>query len=387
MITQNVKNDTPYYVIIGPAHPLRGGLAAFNERMARALLARGHRVKIITFSLQYPSFLFPGKSQITDAAAPNDLDIEVLINSINPISWWQTGRYIAKLRPDIVICRFWLPFMGPALGSVLRLVRRNTHSRIIGLIDNIIPHEKRIGDHFLAQYFVGACHRFVVLARAVEAEMKQFTTPEQTIAYTPHPIYDHYGGGSSRRAALQHLGLPESGRYVLFFGFVRKYKGLDLLLNALADKQLAKLGVRLIVAGEFYEDEANYRQIIANLGISDGVTLFSDYISDDEVGVYFSAADLVVQPYRTATQSGISQIAYHFGKPMVVTNVGGLPEIVPHGKAGYVVAPEPADIAAAIADFFENHRAAELSIGVIEQQKRFSWDTFCEVVEQLGEIR
>ncbi len=377
-----MKNPKRNYVIIGPAHPLRGGLAAFNERMARALLSRGHQVKIITFSLQYPAFLFPGKSQMTDTPPPSDLAIEVRINSINPITWWQTGRYIAKLRPDIVICRFWLPFMGPALGTILRLVKRNMHTRIIGLIDNIIPHEKRPGDRLFAQYFSKACHRFVVLARAVEAEMQQFKTPEQSVVYTPHPIYDHYGGAMSRVDALRALNLPENRHYILFFGFIRKYKGLDLLLQALADKQLSELPVHLLVAGEFYEDERMYRQLMSDIGISDRVTVFSDYIADQEVGKFFSAADLVVQPYRTATQSGISQIAYHFGKPMVVTNVGGLPEIVPHGKAGYVVAPEPSAIAAAIFDFFAHQRAAELSIGVIEQQKRFSWDTFCEVIEE-----
>ncbi len=358
-------------VIIGPAHPLRGGLATFDERLARAFQEEGHRVTIVTFSLQYPNFLFPGKTQYSTDLAPEGLDIQVLINSVNPINWLSVGLKFKKLKPDLVICRFWIPFMGPCLGTILRLIKSNGHSKIIGLIDNIIPHEKRLGDRPLAQYFASACDAFVVMSRAVEDEMKTFSN--RPTAYIPHPIYDNYGEKVSREVALDYLKLPNNTRYVLFFGFIRPYKGLDLLLEAFATEGVKNLNIKLIVAGEFYGDEDFYRHLIASQNIENQVIVKSDFIPSEEVRYYFGAADLVVQPYKTATQSGISQIAYHFEKPMIVTNVGGLPEIVPHGEAGYVVEPTPQYIVDALVDFFENNRLNDFTEKVIENKKRFSW--------------
>jgi D-inositol-3-phosphate glycosyltransferase len=375
-------------LIIGPAHPLRGGLATFNERLARAFQSEGHTVNIVTFSLQYPDFLFPGKTQYSTEPAPTDLTISVAINAFNPFNWLKMGRILARQNADLVICRFWLPIMGPCLGTILRFIRRNNHSKIIGLIDNIIPHEKRFGDRPLAQYFASACAAFVVMSRSVEAEMKGFTT--RPIAYIPHPIYDTYGAQCDRETAIKHLQLIDYQRYILFFGFIRHYKGLDLLLEALsiAKKRAytegsSKLAVKLIVAGEFYEDEAFYREKIKALGIENDVILHADFIPTEDVRYYFAAADLVVQPYRTATQSGISQVAYHFEKPMIVTNVGGLPEIVPHGKAGYVVEPNPQNIADALTDFYENKSLDAFQKGVIEQKKRFSWEAMTEAFLRL----
>lgn len=363
-------------IIIGPAHPLRGGLATFDERLARAFQDQGHHVTIITFSLQYPDFLFPGKTQYSTDAAPEGLDIQVLINSVNPFNWLSVGSKLKKLNADIVICRFWLPIMGPSLGTILRLIKRNRHSKIIGLIDNIIPHEKRIGDRPLAQYFASACDAFVVMSRAVQEEMKSFS--DRPTVYIPHPIYDTYGEKVSREAALSYLKLKNETRYVLFFGFIRQYKGLDLLLEAFGTEGVKKLNVKLLIAGEFYGDEAFYRNLITSQGIEDQVIVKSDFIPSEEVRYYFGAADLVVQPYRTATQSGISQVAYHFEKPMIVTNVGGLPEIVPHGEAGYVVEPTPQSIADALVDFFENNRRDSFTEHVIENKKRFSWKTMTD---------
>ena len=365
-------------VIIGPAHPLRGGLATFDERLARAFQEDGHRVTLVTFSLQYPNFLFPGKTQYSTDPAPKDIDIQVLINSINPFNWLSVGSKLKKMKPDVVICRFWLPFMGPSLGTILRLIKRNRHSKIIGLIDNIIPHEKRFGDRPLAQYFASACDGFVVMSRAVAEEMKSFSN--RPTAFIPHPIYDNYGEKVSREMALDYLKLENKTRYILFFGFIRQYKGLDLLLEAMSlikkhenTEGGEKLNFKLIVAGEFYDDEAFYRDLIIAQGIEEQVIIKSDFIPSEEVRYYFAAADLIVQPYRTATQSGISQVAYHFEKPMLVTNVGGLPEIVPHGEVGYVVEPNPEFIADALLDFFQNNRLNDFTEKVIENKKRFSW--------------
>jgi D-inositol-3-phosphate glycosyltransferase len=352
---------------LSPAHPLRGGIAASGERLAQQLVAEGHEVVVYSFSLQYPGFLFPGKTQFTDDPPPAKLTIKTRLNSINPLNWLLVGREIARERPDHIIVRFWLPFMGPCLGTVLRVARRGGRPRITALVDNIIPHEKRPGDRWLARYFIGACDDFVVMARSVGSEIREFT--HKPTRYAPHPVYDTYGAPVPRAEARQQLNLPPDVPLVLFFGFIRAYKGLDLLLKALTQTP----DIHAVVAGECYDDWQPYQQIIDEGQLAGRVHRFVDFVPADQVRWYFSAADLVVQPYKSATQSGISQIAYHFDKPMVVTRVGGLPEIVREGVSGYVVEPKPELLAAAMTDFFDNKRATTLQEGVRAEKKRFSW--------------
>ncbi len=362
-------------ILVGPAYPLRGGIANFNEALCRALTKAGHTAKIYSFSLQYPSFLFPGKTQYETGAGPADLDIVTCLNSINPISWYSTARKIKDEKPDLVILRYWLPFMAPCLGTLARLLRK--HTQVIAITDNIIPHEKRPGDTALSRYFVKGCDGFVAMSRSVLDELSHFTDNTNKI-FLPHPIYDQFGEAIGKAEARRHLNLKEEGNYILFFGFIRRYKGLDLLLEAMGDEQLKKSSVQLIVAGEYYEDDAYYEDIIRKHGLQDRVILRTAYIPSDEVRYYFCASDLVVQPYRSATQSGVTQIAYHFDKPMLVTNVGGLAEIVPDKKAGYVVEPNAPFIASAIEDFFEQHRAETFIARVKEEKKRFLWSAFVE---------
>ncbi len=340
---------------------------------------QGHEVVIYSFSLQYPGFLFPGKTQYTTDLAPQDLTIKTRLNSVNPLNWIAVGREMAREQPDQVIVRFWLPFMGPALGTTLRIMRWFSRKkiRVTALVDNIVPHEKRFGDRPFAQYFVQACDDFVVMSRSVGEEIRLFT-PSKPVRYAPHPIYDNYGEAIDKVMARQQLNIPAEVPLVLFFGFIRAYKGLDLLLQALANPLLRDhtQPVHLLVAGECYDDWAAYQAIIEEHNLAAHLHLHTDFIAADQVRVFFSAADLVVQPYKSATQSGISQIAYYFDKPMIVTNVGGLPEIVNNGVSGYVVPPDPAAIAGAIRDFFGNDRAAIFQVGVKREKQRFSWHHF-----------
>ena len=368
--------------IIGPAYPLRGGLASFNERLAYAYQENGHTVKLYTFSLQYPAIFFPGKTQISEDPAPKNLDIEVCINSVNPFNWLSIGRRINKENFDLIIVRFWIPFMGPSLGTILRRIKRNGKTKIVGLIDNIIPHEKRIGDTILAQYFVNAVDGFVVMSRAVEQEMQGFVK-QQKVSYVPHPIYDIYGDAIPQAKAKERLQLEKASLHILFFGFIRAYKGLDILIEAMSHQVVKDLNLKLVVAGEYYDQQEKYESQITALRLSDSIILHTHFISNEEVVNYFSAADLVVQPYRTATQSGISQIAYHFEKPMVVTNVGGLPEIVDHQKNGYVVPVQAGAIANAIGDFFNQNKSAEFTQAVKEKKKEFSWSNFMNAIDNL----
>lgn len=371
-------------VILGSAHPLRGGLANYNHRLAKAYEDQGFKVKIITFSLQYPGFLFPGKTQFSDEPAPNQ-DIEIKLNSINPITWISVGNYIKKLRPKILIIKFWIPFMGPALGTVARIARKNKFTKVISIIDNIIPHEHRPGDRVLSNYFVKSVHGFITMSDSVTEDMRTFTQ-EKPVIFTPHPIYDNFGEIISKQVAREALNLETEGKYLLFFGFIRDYKGLDLLLKAMAEPLIKNQDIKLIVAGEFYTDAQPYLKIIEENQLEDKVVLATDFIPDSKVGLYFSSCDIVVQPYKDATQSGVTQVAYSFEKPMIVTNVGGLAEIVPHGKAGYIVDVDIKEIAEAINDYYANNKEIEMTAFCKEEKKKYSWNVMLDKINEVIEL-
>jgi D-inositol-3-phosphate glycosyltransferase len=373
-------------VIIGPAYPLRGGLATYNERLARAFQAAGDEVRIVTFSLQYPDFLFPGQTQFSTEAGPTDLAIEVSLNSVNPLSWLGVGRRLRRERPDLVVFRFWLPFMGPALGTVARLARANGHTRIVAITDNVIPHEKRLGDGPLTRYFLRACDGFVTMSRSVLADLQGLGFGTKPALYRPHPLYDNFGPAKPKAAALVALGLSAQFRYVLFFGFIRAYKGLDILLEALADVRVAALPVKLVIAGEFYEEAVPYEALIKKYDLESRLVRATDFIPNERVADYFSAADLVIQPYKNATQSGVSQVAYHFGRPMLVTDVGGLAELIPAGVVGYVVPPTPSAIADALVDFYTNDREETFAAGVRQEAKKFSWEVMVAALKEVARV-
>jgi glycosyltransferase involved in cell wall biosynthesis len=366
--------------IIGSAHPLRGGLAAFNERLAYQLQQQGHSVVIYSFSLQYPSFLFPGKTQYTDEPAPAGLTIRTVVNSVNPLNWLQVGNQMNREKYDLIIVKYWLPFMGPAFGTILRRAKRNGHTRVLCIVDNIIPHEKRPGDEQFTKYFIKPVDAFVTMSREVLKDVKAFTG--KPAFFTPHPIYDSYNVAVSKVEACKKLQLDPTKKYVLFFGFIREYKGLDWLLEAMADDRIRKAGIELIAAGEYYDKavEANNNAIVEKHQLHNSVHLKTDFIPNSEVRYYFSAADLVVQPYKHATQSGITQIAYHFEKPMVVTNVGGLAEVVPDGKVGFIAEPNPTAIADAILKFYEPNSIPGLHQNILNEKKKYTWETFTSVM-------
>lgn len=370
-------------LILSPAHPLRGGIANFSERLAMELQAEGDEVVIYSFSLQYPSFLFPGTTQYSSDPPPANIKIETVVNSVNPFNWLKIGQRIKKLRPDVVIVRYWLPFMGPSLGTILRLAKSNGHTRVIAITDNVIPHEKRPGDRLFTSYFLKAVDGCVVMSAAVKDDIRTFTKTKP-VAFLPHPIYDNYGTAVDQATALEELNLSPSHQYILFFGFIRKYKGLDLLLEALALPAVKQLGLKLIVAGEYYDQASVYEDIIAKNKLEEDVILRTQFIGNEAVKYYFAAASLVVQPYRSATQSGISQIAYHFEKPMIVTRVGGLPEIVKDGKEGYIVEVSPEAIADALVDFFTQQRGPEFAPHLAKAKERFSWKNMTVGIKQLA---
>jgi glycosyltransferase involved in cell wall biosynthesis len=372
--------------IIGPAYPLRGGLSSYNELLALKLQNQGHQVKIITFSLQYPNFLFPGKTQLSNSLPPDNLDIEVCLNSINPINWILLGRKIKNEKPDLVIFRFWMPFMGPSLGTLGRMIRGNNHTKIVAITDNIIPHEKRVGDRLLTSYFLKSCDAFLTMSKSVLNDFQSFHIAKPAI-FNPHPMYENFGEQVDPVQAKKKLGLDVEKNYVLFFGFIRKYKGLDTLLKAFSDQRLKEKNLQLIIAGEYYDSPQAYEQLIDDLELRNHVILANHYIEDSDVSLYFSAADLVAQTYKTATQSGVTQIAYYYNRPMLVTDVGGLSELVPHQKVGYVTSQDTQEISDCIFDFYEHKRAPEFSKNIASERNKFTWESLIDNLFNVSGLR
>lgn len=369
--------------ILGPAFPLRGGLATFDELLCRALNEAGHDARIISYSLQYPNFLFPGTTQYnTTGKAPEGIRIETLINSVNPFNWLKVGKYIRREKPDFLVIRYWLPFMGPALGTIARRAKKNGVTKIIAVVDNAIPHEKRIGDKQFSSYFLKSCDGYLTMSHKVMEDLAQFTNSDKKL-FTEHPLYTSFGEPMEKVKAREFLQLDPQGKYLLFFGFIRRYKGLDLLLEAMNDERVKKLGVKLIIAGEFYEDRAYYDEIIERLQLKNRLELHTDFIADEEVNRYFSACDLVTQTYHTATQSGVTKIAIQFDKPSLVTDVGGLGEIIHHEKSGYVVPVNVKAIADGIVDFYANNRETDFVKATMEEKKKYGWDVMVDSVETI----
>lgn len=362
-------------IIIGPAYPLRGGgMSTFNERLAAQLMQEGHDVCIYTFSLQYPSFLFPGSTQYSTEAPPAGLNIKVLINSVNPLNWIKVGRMLKKEKPHLIIVRYWLPFMGPCFGSILRIAKKNKTSKVLCIADNIIPHEKRVGDNIFTRYFLKPVDAFVTMSSQVMGDLKTFNTQKPAIQL-PHPLYDNFGGKISMQQARAALGIAQEDKVLLFFGFIRKYKGLDLLLEAMAMLKNKIPHLKLLIAGEYYEDKKPYEELIDKWQLKDSLLLHTQFIADSEIKNYFCAANLVVQPYRHATQSGVTPLAYHFEIPMLVTNVGGLAAMVPHGKVGLVAEANAESLAKNIESFFSTGETPFLP-ALLEEKKKYSWQSF-----------
>ncbi len=279
-------------VIIGPAWPLRGGLATFDQRLAQEFQNQGFDCSIVSFSLQYPSFLFPGKTQYTNEPAPENLKIFSLINSVNPQNWVEVGNKLCKWNADVIVVRYWMPFMGPALGTILRRVKKNKHTKIICIADNVIPHEHRPGDRTFTRYFLKTCDAFITMSEKVLKDLNVFIADdsskksEKPTKLVQHPLYDNFGERLPKSDARKYLGLNEDDKIILFFGFIRRYKGLDLLLQAMNEEAIKRQNIKLLIAGEFYEDEKLYLQLVKQYQLENTVILRDNFIPDNEVKYY-----------------------------------------------------------------------------------------------------
>lgn len=368
-------------IIIGPAYPLRGGPAVFNENLALHCIQSGIETEIISYSFQYPSFLFPGSSQLNASHAPKDhIKRSALIHTLNPISWWKTAKYIKKQKPDAILIRFWLPFFAPALGSIARMVRQKT--RVLALTDNVFPHEKRIGDSILIRYFLKPCDGFLTMSQTVKQELEKLKVKQQ-IAITPHPLYETYGPPIDQKQARQTLQLPLDAEIVLFFGLIRPYKGLDLLIQAFNNcaEQLPQL--YLLIAGECYEKPEPYSALIAQSAHKSRIIWHRQFIKDEAVPTYFCAANISAQTYRQATNSGVSMLAYYYQIPLLVTATGGLQDIVPHNKAGYCVPVDISKISEYLLLYFKNQMEPKFKQGIAIEREKYQWSVFLNALQSL----
>ena len=377
------------FVIIGTAYPLRGGIAHYVSLLYHSLVKRGHEVKVITFSRQYPKILFPGKSQNETGDAGIPIDSIQTIDSINPITWRNAGKVAADFEPDAIIFKFWLPFFAPAYGVIVRVAKRilrkkGKTTKAIFIADNVIPHEKRLGDRAFTNFAFRVVDHFIVQSSAVERDLL-IVKPDAAYTKLAHPVYENFGQLMNANEARRKLGIADDAPVLLFFGFIRKYKGLDIIIRALPQILKSYPTMQLVVAGESYSGEDDFRALIKELNIpSENIKLFINYIPNSDVPVYFSAANVVVLPYRNATQSGIVQIAYNFDVPVIATDVGGLAEVVIDGVSG-LIAPHatPDVIVTVVKKYFDEGLEEKLRAGVREEKKKYSWETFVKGVEEI----
>lgn len=363
-------------VLIGTAWPYRGGLAAFNERLIAAFNEEGHQGAITTFTLQYPNVFFPGKTQLSTSPAPQHVSIQRSVNSIAPWNWYAVGKAIQKQKPDIVIIKYWTPFMAPCFGTIARIIRKNKHTQVICIADNIIPHERHFWDNWLTRYFIGGVDAFVLMSNTVLQDLARFDR-KKLRAVNPHPLFDNFGEAVSKAEACNFLKLDPEKHYILFFGFIRDYKGLDVLIEAFNQTHA---DCDLIIAGEFYADRTAYDDQIAKSPKRNNIHRFHNFIPDGAVKYFFCAADAVVQPYKHATQSGVTQIAYHFDVPMIVTNTGGLAELVPNQVVGLVTEVNDEKIALAIDTLYTNDNLQKFRANMASEKSRFSWSRMTETI-------
>ncbi|MBO4447734.1 MAG: glycosyltransferase [Bacteroidales bacterium] len=360
--------------ILSCFYPYRGGIAQFNANIFE-VLGRDCTVKAFNFKRQYPSILFPGKTQYVtpdDEAAP--VESEAILDSICPLSWARTAAAIRKWEPDVLVMRYWMPFFAPSLGYVAR--RMGPRTKVVAILDNVIPHERHFFDSALTRYFLSGVDGCITLCDEVSHDLLRLK-PDARFTVLPHPVYSHFGKRIPREEALKKLGLTSDKKILLFFGLIREYKGLDVLLNAFS---LLDDSYELVIAGEPYGSFDRYQTLIDNSPAKDRIKLFLGYVKDSEVKYYFSATDLAVLPYRSATQSGISSIAINFGVPLAVTAVGGLKEAIGDKGTG-IVADEctAACVAGTIQNYFADAALQEACDQAMQaEQKRLSWEKFCE---------
>lgn len=362
-------------ILLGTVSPYRGGgLSTFNERLALEFLNSGHDFQVFNFKLQYPELLFPGKFQYLDNPPPLNFPMQRKINSVNPLNWVRVGMELFRLKPDIIIFRYWISFMAPCFFVIAYLTRRNKHTKVLTIVDNAISHEPKFYEIPLAKIFFSACDYFIVMSEKVRNDLAGIFSKNSLMVF--HPLYDNYSPAIDKGRARSILNIAQDDKVILFFGFIREYKGLDLLLEALADPEIKSRNIKLLLAGEFYEDKEKYYALVSKLKIEDRILWHTEFIPDEDIVNYFCAADAVILPYRSATQSGVTQVAYFYHTPVLATNVGGIKELIINGVHGLIVEPNPLSIARGILKFYNEDLEETFRRNLAKDKAKYTWDKF-----------
>src|SRR6185436_6694607 len=356
-------------------YPFRGGIAQFNASLYRAF-EKEHTIKAFTFKRQYPDFLFPGETQmVTSKDNADKIPSERILDTLNPFSYFSAANEVRNFSPDIMLMKYWMSYLAPSLGTVAKKIKKQ--SKIISILDNVMPHEKRFFDPAFTKYFLKQNHGFVVMSDSVKNDLLKFI-PGARYIFHAHPLYNHFGKKAHADDAARKPNIPPGKKIILFFGFIRDYKGLDLLIDA-----MSKLNDEyvLVIGGEVYGSFDKYSQQIEALGIKNKILLHVRYISDDEVPLFFSAADVCVLPYKSATQSGITSIAYHFDLPLIATDTGGLKESIQHNKTGLIVpSPDSTLIAKTIESYFSQNLKSKFQEEIKLLKNKLSWSSLSEAI-------
>ncbi len=361
-------------ILLGTANPYRGGLATFNERFALEFQNQGHNVTIYNFTLQYPNFLFPGTSQYLEYPHEDKVKNIRKINSVNPFNWLKIGLELYNSKTDILIFRYWISFMAPCYSVIAWIAKQNKHTKIFTIVDNAISHEPKFYDIPVTKLFFSITDRFLCMSQKVKNDMKLLTSKVPVIA--EHPLYDSYTPIMSKEEARKKLTLPLHEKIILFFGFIRDYKGLDILLEVMSKEEMKSRKIKLIVGGEFYSNKEKYLSLAEKLNVNNQIYWHTDFIPDESISEYFCAADAVILPYKSATQSGVTQLAYFYHTPMIATNVGGIEEMVDHNEVGLITEPSVDSILNGITKFYDENLENRMKNNIEIKKLRFSWKEF-----------
>jgi len=376
--------------LVGPFYPFRGGIAQYIGVLGKKLVERGHEIRVLSFKKQFPKFLFPGQTQLESSRDHITLDTLPIFIPWNPFTWIKTFFHARNKKADALVFKYWMPFFAPGYAAVCALCKWFSPIKIIFILDNVIPHEKRPGDRFFTRLAFRFVDGFIAQSEVVQADLLTWypEAKKKRVKLVSHPIYDCYSATElSQTAARKRLGTSEKGRLLLFFGLMRQYKGLDILLKAMPRIIYQSNGpIHLLVAGEFYEPQSHYEELIERLAIQDHVQIINQYIPNEDVSLYFCAADVLVLPYRSATQSGVVQVANNFNVPVISTRVGGLPEVIQDGITGILIQPEdPTGLADAVTSYFADECGNTFRQNIQSHKNSYSWDRMLETIEKLSQ--
>jgi glycosyltransferase involved in cell wall biosynthesis len=363
---------------IGPAYPLRGGIAQFITLLALEL-KKHHDVKIFSFSKQYPKILFPGKDQIDRSEAKPDLEIEPIVVPYNPLTWFSAAKKIIDWQPDVLILKYWIPFFAPLFGWLIRKLKKQSKIKVVYALDNIVFHEKWHFAEALTKYALGKADTLISMSNTVYEDTKKLL-PNANIIKGFHPTYNCYNlDAFNRKSARKKLDVKDK-KVILFFGYIKPYKGLELLINSFPQILKKLPDAHLMIVGEVYGDDLVYFKLIEKLNLKKNITFLNRFATNEEVELYYKAADVLALPYLSATQSGVVQIAYDFGLGAVCTPVGGLPELVIDEKTG-IVAEDVSEesFAKAVVKYFDLNKT-EMTKYIIAENSKYSWEKFSKLI-------